>query len=270
MHVSANNLYYNGIAMYMEVRMNCSHMLVLLMISMILPTSPLAQEMQIKWTRNAFEAGVQYDPNDQLAEATISCPPYGWAADWLATNVQWSPGTQPENALNDAVHHITPYKGVNRDLVANGTFHIAMPSHTFAADKIDKPPMPITIGVRLHCLDDVTSYTDYPGVQQVTIYDRIPVKSVKTSVPSVVGGQTFDVTVTITSPAPHSSTRVDLDWSGDVDLLVSPPKKIDVPEGHTDMTFKVGTNKTNAANRSVKLSASTKGQAEQTTVTITK
>ena len=89
------------------------------------------------WTRTAFEAGVTYQETDQVAVTTTTCPPYGWAADWYDRSVSWTSSGPAMPANSSVPHHMTPYNGALRDLVANGSYPVyardAKPSTT------DKP-----------------------------------------------------------------------------------------------------------------------------------
>ncbi len=231
-----------------------------------------AQEvMKTVWTRTAFEVGVNYSTDEEIAKSTLSCAGNGRAADWYESNIQWSPPNGPVHPTkNAALHKTVSYNGANRDVVFNGAYSVFWDGHVFTQDLANKT-VPAVIGIRIHCLDYNNSFADYPAPQQLKICDRVPVFKVTPNVQSVQGGGSFYVKVEIIRPAPESGTRIDLQWTGaGASLAPNAPKWVEVPAGSKDTTFDVITNANTSSPKSLVLAASTNGQPQQASITITK
>jgi hypothetical protein len=220
------------------------------------------------WTTVAFEAGVNYGSTDQIAQTTISCPEYAWAADWYAHSVSWTTGAPLTATKDSSVAHPTPWNGAIIYMVANGTYAMFANNYTFDHSLVGRTTT-ATINLRIHCVSMPYSYQDLPSPQSITIYDRIDVDKVAAP-ESIKGGETIKLEIWLKAPAQPSNTRVYLNWSGNgLPLIGTVPDHVDFAAPATQLTLMIPTDVNNDGTKEVVVKATTLG-SQQATIKITK
>jgi hypothetical protein len=235
----------------------------------------------ISWVKVAFETGVKYTAADQIGVTNLTCPGWGYAADWFTPYVAWDsvnwhdihqPGLAQQVYYNNALRWVVP-NGTHPVFMNDGQIFSSAPGTALSAALL----------LRYHCLDGTYAYLDDKNSQQVTIHPRVRVDQVAINPASVKGGQDFTVQVILSAPAPPSNTRVYLQWKGNgINLIgagpcqdgtgpsTTAPCHIDVRAVDTQATFTVRTRPNPGAAKNITVEAVTIGSPQSATVTITR
>jgi hypothetical protein len=219
------------------------------------------------WMKVAFEAGVNYGPSDQIAQTTINCPEYAWAADWYAHSISWTTGAPLTPTKDSSIARPVLWNGATIYVVANGTYSVFANNYTFDHSLVGHTTT-ATINLRIHCVAMPYAYQDLPTPQPISIYDRIDVDKV-VAPHSVKGGQAISLVIWLKAPAQPSNTRVYLTWSGNgLPLIGTVPDHLDIPPLATQVTLMVPTDANTAGTKNVTVKATTLG-SQQATIQIT-
>jgi hypothetical protein len=184
--------------------------------------APSMPGIETRLLRHHFEVGVRYD--DAAVAVTGS---HCLADDWSVV-FDWGDGSGFQTPTKRDVSQVPC---ANSGCVPPGSSYTLWTAHVF--DRAGR--FATRIEPRIHCVGAHGGAVPYPAAFEVSVYGRIPVHAMQLGRANLRVGESTELRIQLTAPAPPSGTRVFLRRGPEaLREAIELPAFVDVPHHATD------------------------------------